>query len=494
MNKKYFTTPIYYVNGIPHIGSAYCTLAADTLARFWRTQKDTNVHFLTGTDENSQKTVEAAEKAGKSPQEFLDGMAENWKQTFEKINVGFDDFIRTTEGRHFEAVHEVIAKIEANGDIYKGKYEGKYCPGCEAFKKDSDLTEDGLCPDHKKAPEIIEEENYFFRLSKYQDKLLQFYKENPSWFTPEKRKNEILSFIKEGLEDISISRETAALGIPMPNDKDHKIYVWFDALINYYTATVGTDFNLSDAYHIIGKDITRFHCVIWPAMLMSAGMELPKGVFAHGFFTVDGQKMGKSLGNVIDPLDLSEKYGNDALRVGLLSSFEFGNDGDFSQENFDNFYRMKLAGGVGNLFNRVITLIHKFLDGKAPKVIPEVDVEWVVKNNAKITTVEAYYDDFKGSMKNMKLKSSIDIFLLSVDVANELLNETEVWKMAKSEDEMTRKKAEYIFHWLIQMLKKITEMAEVLLPETYPKMKAMLGNETHVGEKGILFPQIEKSE
>lgn len=475
MNQKYFTTPIYYVNGIPHIGSAYCTLATDTLARFWRKQlgKD-NVHFLTGTDENSQKTVEAAEKAGKTPAEYLDSMAENWKNTFQKINVSFDDFIRTTEERHFQTVHNVIGKIEANGDIYKGKYTGKYCSGCEAFKKDSDLTEDGLCSDHKKIPEKIEEENYFFRLSNYQDKLLKFYEDNPEWLTPEKRKNEILSFIKEGLEDISISRETASLGIPMPNDQDHKIYVWFDALINYYTAVQDKPGFWNEAYHIIGKDITRFHCIIWPAMLMSAGIELPKGVFAHGFFTVNGQKMGKSLGNVIDPLDLSAKYGNDALRVGLLSSFEFGNDGDFSQENFDAFYKTKLAGGVGNLFNRVIVLIHKFLDGKKPQISG--------KNEN-----EEFWNEFVSAFEAKKLKEAIDVFLRLIDSANELLNETEVWKLAKTDLE----KSKEIFTELLQKLELASEMSEILLPETYPKMKAMLGNTEKVGEKGILFPPVE---
>lgn len=471
---KYLTTPIYYVNGVPHIGSAYCTLATDTLARYWRQKIGAeNVLFLTGTDENSQKTVEAAEKAGQSAEQYLHDMAANWKDTFQKINVSFDDFIRTTEERHWETVHQVIAKIEANGDIYKDKYIGKYCTGCEAFKKDSDLTEDGLCADHKKAPEKIEEENYFFRLSNYQDKLLKFYAENPEWLQPEKRKNEVVSFIKDGLEDISISRETAALGIPLPSDEDHKIYVWFDALINYYTATRESDKEKfwSSAYHIIGKDITRFHCIIWPAMLMSAGIKLPQGVFAHGFFTVNGEKMGKSMGNVIDPLDLSAKYGNDALRMGLLSSFEFGNDGDFSPENFDDFYRTKLAGGVGNLFNRVIVLIHKFLEGKVPAGTKQPEKS----------------ADFSEAMEDKKLQSAIHIFLQEVDKANELLNESEVWKMAKTEPV----KAEKIFAELYSILGNITDMAEVLLPETHPKMKAMLGDGETIGEKGILFPPVE---
>ena len=333
--------------------------------------KADNVFFLTGTDENSQKTVDAAAKAGKEVEPYLDEMAENWKTTWEQCGLSFNDFLRTTEKRHVECVKSLMQKLYDNGDVYKGKYKGLYCTGCETFYKESDLDENGHCPDHKKPPIELEEENYFFKLSKYEKPLLEYYEKNPDFLVPEKRKNEILSFIRSGLEDLSISRETAEIGIPFPFDENHKVYVWVDALIHYLSVldVPGENefWNNSDVTHIIGKDITRFHCVIWPAMLMSAGIKLPEQVFGHGYFTVDGTKMSKSLGNVVNPLDLSKQFGNDALRVGLLGSFEFGNDGDFSVEGFEQIYKTKLGGGVGNLFNRVLVLIHKFLDGKKPE-------------------------------------------------------------------------------------------------------------------------------
>ncbi|MCK5460853.1 methionine--tRNA ligase [Candidatus Gracilibacteria bacterium] len=474
MPKIYFTTPIYYVNDVPHIGHAYCTLATDTLARFWRKKIGSeNVFFLTGTDENSQKTVEAAQKAGKDVSEYLDEMADNWKKTWEKIGISNDDFIRTTGERHQKVVHEIFQKIYDKGDIYKGKYIGKYCTGCEAFLKDSDLDEAGNCPDHKKPPQEIEEENYFFRLSNYQDKLLEMYDKNPKWVLPESRKNEVLNFIKSGLEDISVSRETAEFGITLPMDEKHKVYVWFDALINYYSALEGTGkegfWNV--AHHIVGKDIIKFHCVIWPAMLLSAEIPPAKEVFGHGFFTVDGVKMSKSLGNVVNPLEISEKYGNDALRLFLLSAFEFGNDGDFSVENLGHFYNAKLAGGVGNLFNRVIVLIHKFLKG-----YKEFD-------QSETKETQETREKFGLLMEAKKLKAAIDFFFETVDSANKLLNESEVWKMAKVDSEGAKK----VFAIILQKLESLVEMAEVLLPEVAPRMKEMLGNEKKIGNPQILF-------
>jgi len=470
--KKYLTTPVYYVNDIPHIGHAYCTLATDTLARYWRMKLGKeNVFFLTGVDENSQKTVDAAKQSGKDVPTYLDEMAGIWEKTWKDVGVQFDDFIRTTEGRHQKTVHAILTKIHDKGDIYKGKYEGKYCTGCETFLKDSDLDEFGNCPDHKRKPDVIQEDNYFFKLSAYENQLLKLYEKNSNFLLPESRKNEVVSFIHSGLEDVSISRENGEVGIPLPWDENHKVYVWFDALLNYYSA-IDTDERRDlwkSATHIIGKDITRFHCVIWPAMLLSAGIEPPQEVFAHGFFTVNGEKMSKSLGNVISPVELAEKYGNDALRLGLLSSFEFGNDGDFSLENFDDFYRTKLAGGVGNLFNRVIVLIHKFLDGAKPEgssAIKGADLQ-----------------KFEELMEANKLKTAIDHYFSVVSSANELLNETQVWTMAKTDLEGAKK----VFATLLQKLETLSQMAEVLLPETQPKMKAMLGDEKKVGPAEILF-------
>jgi len=475
MKTMYLTTPIYYVNDVPHIGHAYCTLATDTLARFWRMKLGKeNVFFLTGTDENSQKTVDAAKKEGLSIEKYLDGMAKKWRETWETIGISFDDFIRTTEPRHLKTVQSILQKIHDNGDIYKAKYSGKYCTGCETFLKDQDLDENGDCPAHKKKPQILEEENYFFRLSKYEKPLLKLF-ENPDFLRPEKSRNEILSFIRGGLEDISLSRETAEFGLELPFDKNHKVYVWFDALINYFTAVDGNErAKFWPAEHIVGKDITRFHSVIWPAMLLSAEIAPPLGVFAHGFFTVDGVKMSKSLGNVISPLDISQKYGNDALRIGLLSSFEFGNDGDFSLSNFDDFYRMKLAGGIGNLFNRVIVLCHKFRDGKSP----QFDFAEKLKNEN--------FQSFEKNLTNKKIKSAIDDFIAVENEANKMLSDSELWKLVKTDPEA----AEIIFSKIFVHLSILAEMAEILAPESAPKMKKMLGDGEKVGEPEILFPAL----
>ncbi len=475
MKTMYLTTPIYYVNDVPHIGHAYCTLATDTLARFWRTKiGKENVFFLTGTDENSQKTVDAAKKANLSIDEYLEGMAKNWRETWEKIGISFNDFIRTTEPRHKKTVQSILQKIHNRGDIYKAKYSGKYCTGCETFLREKDLDENGNCPDHKTVPQMLEEENYFFRLSKYEKPLLKLF-ENPKFLQPKKARNEILNFIKGGLEDISLSRETAEFGLKLPFDKNHKIYVWFDALINYFTAVDGNDrTRFWPAEHIVGKDITRFHSVIWPAMLLSAEIEPPIGVFAHGFFTVDGTKMSKSLGNVISPLDISKKYGNDALRLGLLSSFEFGNDGDFSLSNFDDFYRSKLAGGIGNLFNRVIVLCQKFRDGECPKY----DSAEKFKNEK--------FKSFEKNLINKKIKSAIDDFFAVENEANKILSDSELWKLAKTEPE----EAEKVFAQIFIRLEILAEMAEILAPESAPKMRKMIGNGKRVGEPEILFPPV----
>ncbi len=470
----FLTTPVYYVNDVPHIGHSYCTLATDTLARYERLKLGKEkVFFLTGTDENSQKTVDAAEKAGIDTATYLKDMATKWRNCWDTIGISYNDFIRTTESRHVETVHELFQKIYDKGDIYKGTYKGLYCTGCETFKKTSDLSEDGRCTDHPNQEiQQLDETNYFFRLSAYQEPLLKWFEDNPGWLQPKSRTNEIVSFLKSGLEDVSVSRETAEFGISLPMDPSHKVYVWFDALINYYSATrtdSREDFWQS-AYHIIGKDITRFHCVIWPAMLMSAGIELPKGVFAHGFFTVNGTKMSKSLGNVISPIALSEQYGNDALRAGLLSSFEFGNDGDFSADNFAEFYRTKLAGGVGNLFNRVTVLITKLCDGQVP----------VLETSFEAKTIK---DEFDGFLERKQLKGAYDFYFATVDKANQRLNETEVWKLAKVDKDA----ADIIFAELHQYLEVLSEMAEVLLPESAPKMKDMVGTDGKVGPGGILF-------
>lgn len=354
----YINTPIYYVNDKPHIGHAYATIVADVLARLARA-RGAEVVFVTGTDENSQKTVDAAVKSGEEVTAYTDRLAIAWQDAWERLHISNTDFIRTTQKRHIETVYEVWKRVEAQGDIYKGSYEGLYCTGCEEFKRPGDLVE-GLCPLHKKAPETIREENYFFRLSKYQSQLLELYKNNPQFVVPAHRFPEIVSFVEAGLEDISISREGKTWGIPVPGDSGHAIYVWFDALINYISV-VGID---AWAKHptdvnVMGKDILRFHAVIWPAMLLSAGLPIPKQMVTTGFFTIDGQKISKSLGNTIDPLELSATYGNDALRYFLLREIVLGDDGDFSRDKFVARYNGDLANGLGNFAARVLALAAK---------------------------------------------------------------------------------------------------------------------------------------
>ena len=382
-NKYYVTAPIYYINDVPHIGHAYSTIAADTLARYWRSKiGDENVLFVTGTDENSQKTINAAEVAGVTNQEYTDQTAQKWQAVFNTLGISYNRFIRTTDQDHTKTVQDILQKVYDKGDIYKGVYEGLYCVGHEAFMKEEDLV-DGLCPDHKKAPEHIKEENWFFKLSNYQDQLLEYIEQNPEFIQPKSRRNEVVSFIKtNGLEDFSISRESQTWGIRLPFDDSQVAYVWFDALLNYVTAAgYGTE-EFSKWWpadlHIVGKDIIKFHCIYWPAMLWSAGLELPHQIFAHGFFTIDGTKISKSLGNAIDPVELVEKYGNDALRYFLLREIPFGSDGDFSQARFDVLYNSELANTLGNLVSRTAAMLTKYNDGKydeSLKSAKEFDLE-----------------------------------------------------------------------------------------------------------------------
>jgi len=361
-DKVLVTTPIYYVNDVPHIGHTYTTVAADVLARWYRLRGD-DVFFLTGLDENSAKTVQAAKERGiEDIQEYADSMAEKWKKAWKTLDISNDDFIRTTENRHAENVRKFFIRVYEKGDIYKGKYEGLYCEGCEAFLTESDLV-DGKCALHRTTPRVIKEENYFFRLSKYQEKLLKYIEENPDFIQPKSRRREVVSFIKEGLKDISVSRPNLEWGIKLPIDSKHRFWVWFDALINYLVAEEYWPAKVQ----LIAKDILRFHAVIWPGMLFSAGYDLPKTVFAHGFLTVNGQKISKSLGNAIDPLYLTEKYSVDALRYFLFKETAFGEDGDFSEENLKRRFNNELVANIGNFIHRTLTFIWTRFNGKVPE-------------------------------------------------------------------------------------------------------------------------------
>ncbi len=362
-NKFYITTPIYYVNDKPHIGHAYTTIAADVLARYCRGQR-MEVFFLAGTDEHGVKIAQAAQKQGKSPKEFCDEQSEKFKEAWQALHISYDYFIRTTDEKHERIAKLFLQKLYDKGFIYKGIYKGLYCVGCEAYKTESDLV-DGLCPDHKKAPILLEEENYFFKLSAFNDKLKTLIESDELSVEPVSRKNEMLGLLKEGLQDLAISRKNVPWGIPLPFDAGQTAYVWIEALMNYVTAIdiFENEKRFSQWWpadvHLMAKDIVKFHALIWPAMLLAIGEKPPKQVFGHGFFTVDGQKMSKTVGNVIDPVELNAKYGADAVRYLLLSECGFGEDGDISFQRFALRYQSELAGGIGNLVSRVFALSEK---------------------------------------------------------------------------------------------------------------------------------------
>lgn len=368
-NTYYITTPIYYVNDVPHIGHAYTSVAADVIARFMRlTGKD--VKLLTGTDEHGQKVEKSAINKNIDPQTFTDQMSEVFRQLMKTLNISNDDFIRTTETRHKDAVGHLWQKLLASGNIYQGSYDGWYCVRDEAFYDESELTEDGLAPTG--APvEWVKEPSYFFALSKWQDKLLKFYDANPDFIQPIARRNEVMSFVKSGLHDLSISRTSFNWGIKVPGDEKHVIYVWLDALTNYISALGYPDNNDSlnnfwPAIHIVGKDILRFHAVYWPAFLMAAGIEPPKSIIAHGWWTNEGQKISKSVGNVIDPFKLIDDFGLDPVRYFLMREVIFGSDGNYSRANLINRVNSELSNKIGNLMQRTMAFIYKNNDGKIP--------------------------------------------------------------------------------------------------------------------------------
>ncbi len=366
-NKFSATTPIYYVNAKPHIGHAYTTIIADAVARWHRLLGD-EVHLLTGTDEHGLKIQQAADARGISPQQFVDSIAPTFKHAWEKLSITNDDFIRTTETRHIVGVQKLLQACYDAGDIELDVYRGQYCVACEAYYLEDELI-DGKCPDHKTVTTYVEEENYFFRLSRFEDRLLKWYADHPNCITPSFRMNEVLSFIKGGLNDFSISRKTLTWGVPLPWDSSHVAYVWFDALANYITAIgYGSDDEAFSAnwpvdLHFLGKEITRFHCAYWPAMLMSAGIEPPKGWAVGGWLVVGGEKMSKTTGNVVDPLDLIGEFGVDGLRYFLLADTAYGNDGDFTYEGLISRYNSDLANNLGNLAARIATVVEKKCGG-----------------------------------------------------------------------------------------------------------------------------------
>ncbi len=470
----YITSPLYYVNDVPHVGSAYTTIACDTIARYKRL-RGFDVCFLTGTDEHGQKIAKAAKAENKSPQEHCDFISDKFKELWNLLNIKYEIFSRTTSNKHEKIVQDFFNRVYKNGDIYEADYEGLYCEGCEDFKSEKDLTEDKLCPIHKQKAQEYKEKNYFFALSKYEKQLVDHFEKNPDFIQPSYRKNEVLGWVKEGLRDFPISRQSVSWGIPIPNETKQTIYVWFDALLGYISGLLNdTDSPTIESatkkywpcsIHIIGKDILRFHAVYWPCMLMSAGLPLPQKVFGHGFLTKDGEKMGKTTGNIIDPYELVREFGADAVRFFFLREIGFGKDGDYSRTNFINRINSDLANNLGNLLNRTLNLAHKNYNSVIE--CPENDNYLGLKDSA-ITTIEAY----KNHMDNLELKEALDVVWQLIDKTNKAFNDKAPWKLIKNNE---MEDAKSCLYETLMVLWNITILINPFIPETSIKIYNQLG-------------------
>ena len=441
MNRFFLTTAIDYVNSQPHLGTAYEKVCADVIARYKRLC-GFDTRFLMGNDEHSQNVFKKAQEAGLDPLTYCDQMEQVFRKTWARLDISFDDFIRTTEPRHRVGTTEIATRLYDAGDIFEGVYEGWYCVSCEEFKQEKDLV-NGNCPLHPTLkPEWIREKNYFFRLSKYQQPLLDHFAAHPEFLQPDMRRNEILRLIEGGLQDISVSRAGQSWGIPLPWDPSSVVYVWFDALINYASAVgLGGDWELFDKWwpadlHVIGKDITRFHAVIWPAMLMAAKLPLPRQIFGHGFMTIDGQRMSKTLGTIIDPIEAADRFGpngQDPLRLYLVKEIAFGGDGDFSYERYDERYNVDLANNLGNLVSRVTAMAHRYRQGRM--------VPGAAGNDQLARLGEQVVADYRTAMDRFALNEGAAAAFRLIDGANEFIAATAPWTLAKdpaSADRLTQ--------------------------------------------------------
>lgn len=529
----YVTTPIYYWNGPVHVGHFYSSTIANTIYKYQKISGK-NARFTTGIDENSQKAVIKAQEAGMPIMDYLDSMAESHKTVWDHFNMDYTDFIRTTSARHHKTVQAVLDKCHQKGDIYEGEYEGMYCVGCESFKKDEDLVFrnkttgdtfpvsdkvkpseniEKVCPDHLTQPDKIKEKNYFFKLSKYQTWMEEFYEQNPKFVNPEFRYNEVIAFTKRGLEDFSISRETNTFGIPLPFDKDQVTYVWFDALFNYYTSCVesrGWDKNNEnfineqdfwvgndeqrEIVHVVGKDIIRFHAIFWPAMLASyfdlgetdeKGIlhykksdndYLPSQILTWGYFTIDGQKMSKSLGNVVEPVEYSEKYSKELLTLYMLSAFNIGNDGDYDRKEAILNFNAKMANNFGNLVNRVVVL--------TMKLGLENGLESVIDGNIS-NNMQEYVSSYNSSMNEFNLKDSLDNTFFFLDALNKFADDKQPWQTIKDEDKTETIETLYT---LAEWVRQVGLNLYAFFPEKMSELFTKLGLENYAErlEKGEL--------
>ncbi len=502
----YITTPIYYVNDIPHIGHAYTTIACDVMSRYKR-MKGCDVFFLTGTDEHGQKIQQVAQAQGITPQELVDRIHVNFSDLWKTLNISNTDFIRTTEDRHIRTVQAVFSKLMAQGDIYKGTYSGYYCVPCETYVPENAMGENHTCPDCGRPLTIMEEESYFFRGSKYVPELIAYYEAHPKAIMPSVRYNEVMSFLRGGVKDQSVSRTTLKWGIPVPGDDKHVIYVWFDALINYASALGYPDGEKFSRFwpqvrHMVGKDIIRFHCVTWPLMLLALGLPLPQEIIAHGWWTVDGQKMSKSLKNVVDPVKMVGKYGLDAFRYFLMREVPFGNDGDFSERALVGRINSDLANDLGNLLNRTLQMIQAYRGGTVPScpnyasALSEMYPE-ILERVDSAMSVYAYDEALKTIWE-------------FISRANKFIDETMPWKLAHDSEPSSGAKLDWVLLNLYEALRLGAMLTAPFMPDTSIKILEQLGQRSenleyssfvwgagagtdiHKGE--ILFPRIDLKE